>query len=113
MTVIATGSLVYEALKATEDMDVDFINIHTIKPLDTEIILKSARKTGKVVIIEEHNVIGGLGDSVASCLSENHPTPLLKIGTQDVFGESGSHEDLWEKYGLDRDGIKKKIKDWI
>lgn len=94
-------------------MTVDFLNIHTIKPLDAASIIASAQKTGKVVVIEEHNIHGGLGDAVASILSENHPTRLLKIGVADTFGESGSHRELWKKYGLDRTVMLPRIQRWI
>lgn len=118
VTIIATGSMVYEALKVSEMLiatgkSVDFLNIHTIKPLDAEAIVASAQKTGKVVVIEEHNIHGGLGDAVASALSENHPTRLLKIGIQDTFGESGTHRELWKKYGLDRTVMLPKIENWL
>lgn len=112
-TVIATGSMVYESLMAVKDLDVDFLNIHTIKPLDEEAILQSAQKTKKVIVIEEHNVIGGLGESVASVLSQQLPTPLKLIGIQDTFGESGNHKELWVKYGLDRSSIKNQVEVFI
>ena len=121
--------MVYEALKVAEMLSnptaqsatplvrgaitVDFLNIHTIKPLDVNAIIASAQKTGKVVVIEEHNIHGGLGDAVASVLCENHPTRLLKIGINDSFGESGTHRELWKKYGLDRTVIFDKINTWI
>lgn len=118
VTIIATGSMVYEALKVSEMImatgkTVDFLGIHTIKPLDAEAIIASAAKTGKVVVMEEHNIHGGLGDAVASVLSENHPTKLLKIGINDTFGESGTHRELWKKYGLDRSVIFPKIENWM
>lgn len=114
ITVISTGSMVYESLKAIESIvadgkTVDFINIHTIKPLDEEAIIESAKKTEKVVVIEEHSIQGGLGEGVARCLSENHPTKMKLIGVKDVFSESGSHRDLWKKYGLDRESISSTI----
>jgi transketolase len=118
VTIIATGSMVYEALKVSEMIaatgkTVDFLGIHTIKPLDAEAIIASATKTGKVIVMEEHNIHGGLGDAVASVLSENHPTKLLKIGINDTFGESGTHRELWKKYGLDRTVIFPKIENWL
>ncbi len=118
ITIIATGSMVYESLQVAQMLiasgkTVDFLNIHTIKPLDAESITASAQKTGKVVVIEEHNVHGGLGDAVASLLSENHPTKLLKIGVQDIFAESGTHRELWTKYGLDRKVMFPKIESWM
>ncbi|MBP7806663.1 transketolase family protein [Candidatus Gracilibacteria bacterium] len=118
VTIIATGSMVYEALQVAQSLivggkTVDFLNIHTIKPLDRESIITSAQKTGKVVVIEEHNIHGGLGDAVASALSEGHPTRLLKIGIDDVFAESGTHRELWMKYGLDRKVMLPKIESWL
>ena len=87
--------------------------MHTIKPLDKELLLASAKKTGKVVTAEEHSVIGGLGSAVCDCLCENLPTPVLKIGMQDIFGESGTATALVEKYGLDGKGIYAKVKDFV
>lgn len=118
VTIIATGSMVYESLQVAQILiaswkSVDFLNIHTIKPLDSQSIIASAQKTGKVVVIEEHNVHWGLWDAVASVLSENHPTRLLKIGVQDTFGESGSHRELWKKYGLDRTVMVPKVEKWL
>lgn len=118
VTLIATGSMVYESLQVAQMLiatgkTVDFLNIHTIKPLDHESIVASAQKTGKVVVIEEHNVEWGLGDAVASALSEKHPTKLLKIGIQDTFAESGTHRELWMKYGLDRKVMLPKIEAWL
>lgn len=109
LTIVATGSMVYETLKAVEGMNVDFLNIHTVKPLDEGAIIESVRKTGKVVVIEEHNIWGGLGESVARVISENHPVKMKIIGIQDTFGESGEHKELWEKYGLSRNHIREKI----
>jgi transketolase len=118
VTIIATGSMVYEALQVAQSFivtgkSVDFLNIHTIKPLDSESIITSAQKTGKVVVIEEHNVQWGLGDAVASVLSEHCPTRLLKIGIADTFAESGTHRELWMKYWLDRKVMFPKIETWI
>ncbi|HEX9804207.1 MAG TPA: transketolase C-terminal domain-containing protein [Candidatus Dojkabacteria bacterium] len=111
ITVIATGSIVYESLQASEmsGASIDFLNIHTVKPLDEEAIIESAKKTGKVIVVEEHNIVGGLGESVARVLAENHPTKMKLIGVQDTFGESGSQKDLWKKYKLDREYIKSEI----
>lgn len=89
------------------------LSIHTIKPLDEELVVKAARETGKVVTVEEHSVIGGLGGAVAEVLSEKAPTKMLRIGVNDVFGESGPAVKLLEKYGLDAEGIYKKIKDFV
>lgn len=118
VTLIATGSMVYEALQVAqsfivEGKSVDFLNIHTIKPLDRESIIASAQKTHKVVVIEEHNIEWGLGDAVASVLSEEYPTRLLKIGIADTFAESGTHRELWMKYWLDRKVMFPKIQNWI
>jgi len=112
VTIIATGHLVWEAIKAAEELQeegisVEVINIHTIKPLDEEAILASVRKTGCLVTAEEHNYLGGLGESVAGFLSRNHPTPQEFVATQDTFGESGTPEKLMEKYGLNRKAIIK------
>ena len=89
------------------------INIHTIKPLDEELILAAAKETGKVVTVEEHSVIGGLGSAVCDCLSEKAPTKVMKIGVNDTFGESGPAVKLLEKYGLDAEGIYGKIKSFL
>ena len=118
VTIVATGILVSSALEAAkklaaEGISAEVINIHTIKPLDEELVLASAKKTGKVVTAEEHSVIGGLGSAVCDCLSEKLPTPVLKIGMQDCFGESGPAAALVEKYGLDGKGIYAKVKDFV
>lgn len=115
MTLIATGLCVSGALEAAEKLAADginarVINIHTIKPIDEELIIKAAQETGKIVTVEEHSVIGGLGGAVAEVLSENCPTKMLRIGMEDVFGESGPAVQLLEKYGLDAEGIYKKVK---
>ena len=117
LTIVATGLPVAECLKAAEmlaadGIDAEVINIHTIKPLDEELIVASAKKTGKVVTVEEHSIIGGLGGAVAECLSEKAPTKMLRIGMNDVFGESGAAVALLHKYGLDAEGIYNKIKEW-
>lgn len=105
VTIIATGHCVWESLKAAEQLEsegisVEVINIHTIKPLDEEAILKSATKTGRVVTAEEHQMHGGLGDSVAQLLGRKLPTPLEMVAVDDSFGESGKPNELFEKYGL-------------
>jgi len=112
VTIIATGHLVWEALIAAEQLEekgisAEVINIHTIKPLDEASILTSVKKTGCVVTAEEHNFLGGLGESVARTLSLNHPTPQEFVATNDTFGESGTPEQLMEKYGLNADAIVK------
>ena len=118
VTIVATGICVDSALGAAEKLAEDgisaeVISICTIKPLDEELILASAGKTGKVVTVEEHSVIGGLGSAVCDCLSENLPTKVKKIGMQDVFGESGSAADLIVKYGLDANGVYKSVKEFM
>ena len=105
VSIFATGHMVWEAIKAGELLEAkgisaEIINIHTIKPLDEEAVIKSAAKTKCVVTAEEHNVLGGLGESIARTLSLNNPTPIEMIGTQDTFGESGTPDQLMEKYGL-------------
>jgi transketolase len=107
--------LVWEALQASEKLEAqgisaDVINIHTIKPLDEDIILKSVAKTGCIVTAEEHNIIGGLGESVARSLALNTPTPQEFIGTNDTFGESGTPAQLMEKYGLNAISIVNAVK---
>ena len=116
LTIIATGLEVNESLEAAKKLaedgiDAEVINIHTIKPIDADIIVKSASKTGKVVTVEEHSVIGGLGGAVAEVLSEQCPTKMLRIGVKDTFGESGPAVKLLEKYELDAAGIYKQIKE--
>ncbi len=118
LTIVATGLEVNESLEAAkklaeEGIDAEVINIHTIKPLDSDLIIKSASKTGKVVTVEEHSVIGGLGGAVAEVLSEKCPTKMLRIGVQDTFGESGPAVKLLEKYELDAAGIYKQIKAFL
>jgi len=112
VTIIATGHLVWEALEAANtlhDMGIsaEVINIHTIKPLDANAILQSVQKTKCVVTAEEHNYLGGLGESVARVLAENLPTPQEFVATQDTFGESGTPAQLMEKYGLNANAIVK------
>lgn len=118
LTLIATGLMVSRALEAAETLaaegiDAEVINIHTIKPLDEELVVASAKKTGKVVTVEEHSVIGGLGSAVCDALCAQAPTPVLKIGMNDVFGESGPAVALLHKYGLDAEGIVGSIKNWL
>lgn len=118
VTIVATGICVSSALEAADKLAADgisaeVINIHTIKPLDTELIVNSAKKTGKVVTAEEHTIIGGLGGAVCEALSEKAPTPVLRIGINDVFGESGTAAALVAKYGLDGEGIYAKVKEFV
>jgi transketolase len=118
VTIVATGICVDSALGAAALLEADgisaeVINICTIKPLDEDIIVESAKKTGKVVTVEEHSVIGGLGSAVSDCLGAKHPTLIKKIGMQDVFGESGSAAALVKKYGLDAEGVYKSVKEFL
>ena len=118
VTIIATGLEVAEASIATELLEaegisVNLINIHTIKPIDEELIVAAAKKTGKVVTVEEHSVIGGLGSAVCDVLSEKAPTKVMKIGINDVFGESGPALELIKKYGLDGQSIYEKVKAFV
>ena len=98
---------------AAEGIYAKVINMHTIKPLDEELVISSAKETGKVVTVEEHSVIGGLGGAVCECLAEAAPVPVKRIGINDVFGESGPAAQLLEKYGLDAEGIYKQIKEFV
>jgi len=118
VTIIATGLEVGESLAAAEllaadGIDAKVINIHTIKPLDEELVIAAAKETGKVVTVEEHSVIGGLGGAVAEVLAEKQPTKMLRIGVNDTFGESGPAVELIKKYGLDAESIYNKIKAWV
>ena len=114
VTIAATGHLVWEALKASEillekGVSAEVINIHTIKPLDKNSILESVKKTGCLVSAEEHNHLGGLGESLARVLALEHPVPQEFVATNDTFGESGTPAQLMEKYGLNADSIVKKV----
>jgi transketolase len=116
LTIIATGHCMWEALKAAEQLEeeeglsIEVINIHTIKPLDEDAVLASAAKTGKVLTAEEHQMHGGLGDSVAQLLSRKLPTPMEMVAVDDSFGESGKPEELFEKYGLGSSSIVEAAK---
>lgn len=114
-TIIATGIMMDAALEAneilkTEGINVRVINIHTIKPIDTEIIIKAAKETGLIITAEEHNIIGGLGSAVSEVVCENYPVPVHKVGIKDVFGESGKPNELLEKYNLTAVDIVKAVK---
>ena len=116
VTVVATGLMVSNTLEAAEKlaaegMDVEVINIHTIKPLDEEIIIESAKKTGKVITVEEHSFIGGLGRAVCDVLSEKYPVPVTKLGVKDTFGHSGPALELLKEFQLDSEGIYRQIKE--
>ncbi len=118
LTLIATGLEVAESLAAAEKLEaegisVEVINMHTIKPLDVDLVVRSAAKTGKVVTVEEHSIIGGLGSAVAEVIAEKQPAKLLRIGVEDRFGESGPALKLLEKYELDAAGIYKKVKAFL
>ncbi|MDA9144307.1 transketolase family protein [Flavobacteriaceae bacterium] len=114
VTIVATGHLVWEALQAAEELEAngisaEVINIHTIKPLDEEIILNSVKKTGCIVSAEEHNYLGGLGETISGLLGLKLPTPMEMVATQDTFGESGTPAQLMTKYGLDKSAIIQKV----
>ena len=115
ITIIATGLMVAEAIEAgkalaEQGIDARVINIHTIKPIDREIIIKAARETGKIVTVEEHSVIGGLGSAVGDVVLEEYPVPVVKIGIQDVFGHSGAAKDLLVEFGLTAENIVHTVK---
>ncbi|SDF00857.1 transketolase family protein [Epilithonimonas hungarica] len=115
VTIVATGHLVWESLLAADELEkegisCEIINIHTIKPLDEEIILTSVEKTGKIVTAEEHNYLGGLGESVAGVLSRRRPTPQEFVAVHDTFGESGTPAELMKKYQIDADAVVKAVK---
>ena len=112
------GLMVAAALEAAEALaasgvSAEVINVHTIKPLDADLIVESARRTGRVVTCEEHSVIGGLGSAVCDALAERYPVPVKKVGVNDVFGESGPAVDLLHKYGLDAEGIVSAVRDYV
>ena len=118
VTITATGLTVSTSLEAAELLEKDgisakVINMHTIKPIDKEAIINAAKETGKVVTVEEHSVIGGLGSAVCSVLSENYPTLVKKIGVYDRYGESGPATELVKKYGLDGEGIYNSVKEFL
>ena len=114
VTIVATGHLVWESLIAAEALEeqgisAEVINIHTIKPLDSEAIIKSVKKTGCIVTAEEHNYLGGLGESISGVLAKAYPTPQEFVATNDTFGESGTPEQLMQKYGLNNQAIVKAV----
>ena len=115
ITVIATGLMVGEALKAVDSLAAQgvharLIDMHTIKPLDQELVLKAAKETGRIVTVEEHNIIGGLGEAVAACVAESCPVPVTRIGVNDVFGHSGPAVDLLKEFGLCAENIEATVK---
>ncbi|MCB9203300.1 MAG: transketolase family protein [Flavobacteriales bacterium] len=116
ITIVATGHLVWESLLAADELEkegisCEVINIHTIKPLDEEIILNSVKKTGRIITAEEHNILGGLGESVARLLTTKHPMKQGFVAVQDSFGESGTPAQLMAKYGIDKNGVIKAVKE--
>ena len=118
VTIVACGLMVQSALEAAERLDADgisaeVIDMHTIKPIDADLIVESAKKTGRVVTCEEHSVIGGLGSAVCDVLAERFPVPVRKLGVNDVFGESGPAVDLLHKYGLDADGVEAFVREFM
>jgi transketolase len=115
VTLAATGYMVHLALEAAEMLEAEgisakVVNIHTIKPLDEELLISSAKETGAVVTAEEHTVIGGFGAAVCECLSENYPVPVLRVGVNDAYGRSGKVPELLEIYGLTAENIAKTAK---
>lgn len=115
ITVIATGLMVGEALKAVDSLasqgvHARLIDMHTIKPLDEELVRKAAKETGRIVTVEEHNIIGGLGEAVAACVAESCPVPVTRIGVNDVFGHSGPAVDLLKEFGLCAENIEATVK---
>ena len=114
ITIIATGLMVSESIKAIDllknkGISARLINIHTIKPIDKDIIIRAAKETQMIFTVEEHNIIGGLGEAVAAVVAENHPVPVYRIGIHDSFGHSGSAVDLLKEFGLDVEGITKRV----
>lgn len=118
VTIIANGLMVAEAIEAEKMLSADgisaeVINIATIKPLDKELVVKSAKKTGRVITVEEHNIVGGLGEAVCAALSEECPTPVKRIGVNDEFGHSGPAKDLLKQFGLSAENIYKTAKEFV
>ena len=115
ITIAATGLMVGEAVKAAKSLeaqgiDARVLDIHTIKPIDEDLLVKAAQETGHIVTVEEHNVIGGLGEAVCACLSQRCPTPVTRIGVQDVYGHSGPALDLLQEFGLCAENIEATVK---
>jgi transketolase len=118
ITIIATGLCAYESLQASKLLEekgvsAEVINIHTIKPLDKDLVCSSAQKTGRVVTVGEHSIIGGLGSAGCDALCENAPTPVLKIGVPDTYGRSGSAKELLDHFGLTAEKIADKVLAWL
>jgi transketolase len=113
MTILGYGPVLGEALKAAEELEAEVINCYSVKPLDEQTILSSVKKTGKVITIEDHSIIGGLGGAVAEFLSQGYPVPIKMLGVKDIFGESArDYRELWQKYGLTAESIIKSGKQW-
>ena len=118
VSIVANGLCVASALEAADmlakdGIDAEVVNICTIKPLDDDLIVQTASKTGKIVTVEEHSIVGGLGGAVAECLAEKCPTKMYRIGVRDVFGESGPAGELLHKYLLDGEGVYKQVKEFV
>ena len=118
VTIVATGLEVAASLEAAKLLEADgisarVINMHTIKPIDEELLVKAAKETGRVVTVEEHSIIGGLGGAVCEVLAEQAPVPVKRLGIRDEFGESGVAEELLKKHGLDGEGIYQTVKSWM
>jgi transketolase len=119
ITLVATGETVYHALLAakrlseTHQIEAEVLNVVFIKPLDAETLVLSAQKTGKVLSVESHNVLAGLGGAVAEVLSEQAPTPLKRLGVQDKFGQSGTGDALFKAYGIDAEAIQSAVLAWL
>lgn len=118
LTIISTGTMVYEALEADKilkknNISTNVLNIHTIKPIDRNAIVRAARRTGRILIVEEHSIYGGLGSTVAEILGEEYPVMMRMIGVRDIFGESGEYNELLKKYGLTAENIVKSAKELL
>ena len=118
VTVIATGICVDSALRAEELLAADginaqIVNMHTIKPLDEDLVVECAKKTGKIVTVEEHSVIGGLGSAVCDCICKKYPIPVMKVGVQDVFGTSAPCDELMRRFRLDGQGVYEQVKEFL
>jgi len=118
VTIVSTGMMTSKALVATnilvdQGIDVRLVHLHTIKPIDSEILIKAAQETNYILTVENHSIIGGLGGAISEILSENYPTLIKRIGIKDIFGESGSLEDLFNKYSLTSENIVKEVKEII
>ncbi len=110
LTIISSGYFVHSCLEIAQEMgDIEMVNVVEVKPLDEKIILKSVRKTGRVVVVEDHQVVGGLGSAICELLSEKYPVPVLRLGMNDTFGRSGDIEELVKYYGLDKNNLIKRI----